>query len=55
MLWVFMSVEYPAVKRVYNELREMDAEFAEELRREVATFIGREKRRRITATRHPQK
>ncbi len=42
---MFLSVEYTAVKRVYNELREMDAEFVEELRREVATFIGRAKRR----------
>ncbi len=42
---MFLYLDYPAVKRVYNELREINAELAEELRREVATFIGREKRR----------
>ena len=30
-----MFLEYQVVKRVYNQLREMDAEFAEELRRKV--------------------
>ncbi len=40
-----MCLEYQAVKRVYNQLREMDAEFAEELRREVSATVGHAKRK----------
>ncbi len=39
-----MCLEYEAVKRAYNQLRAVDAEFAEEVRREVVAIIDRAKR-----------
>ena len=46
-----MFIEMSAMKRVFNELRYVDADMVEELGREVASMI-REKRR--TTTRYPK-
>ncbi len=40
-----MCLEYEAVKRAYNRLREMNAEFAEGLRQDVRAIVGLAKRR----------
>ena len=49
----FICIEYPSVKRMYNKIREIDAELAEELHREVVTIKGLAKRKSFAEAQKP--